>query len=50
MKKAPRETEPEEAKKKDPRGPKVLSAQGFGHIRADCGNLKQGKGKVQCDS
>jgi hypothetical protein len=31
MKKAPKESEPDEAE--------------FGHIRANCGNLKQGKGK-----
>jgi hypothetical protein len=46
MKKAPRESEPEEAEKKDPRGPWCFECSGFGHIRADCGNLKQGKGKA----
>jgi hypothetical protein len=46
MKKAPKESEPEEAKKKDPRGPRCFECSGFGHIRADCGNLKQGKGKA----
>jgi hypothetical protein len=46
MKKAPRESEPEEAEKKDPRGPRCFECSGFGHIRADCGNLKQGKGKA----
>jgi hypothetical protein len=45
MKKVPREVEPEEAEKKDPRGPRCFECSGFGHIRADCGNLKQGKGK-----
>jgi len=45
-KKAPRESEPEEAKKKDPRGPRCFECSGFRHIRADCGNLKQGKGKA----
>jgi hypothetical protein len=46
MKKAPREAESEEAEKKDPRGPKCFECSGFGHIRADCGNLKKGKGKA----
>jgi hypothetical protein len=36
LKKAPRESKPEEAKKKDPRGLRCF----------DCGNLKQGKGKA----
>jgi hypothetical protein len=45
MKKAPREAEPEEEEKKDPRGPRCFECSGFGHIRADCGNLKKGKGK-----
>jgi hypothetical protein len=46
MKKAPREAESEEAEKKDPRGPKCFERSSFGHIRADCGNLKKGKGKA----
>jgi hypothetical protein len=46
MKKAPREVEPEEEEKKDPRGPRCFECSGFGHIRADCGNLKKGKGKA----
>jgi hypothetical protein len=46
IKKAPRESEPEEAEKKDPRGPRCFECSGFGHIRTDYGNLKQGKGKV----
>jgi len=45
LKKAPREFELEEAKKKDPIGPRCFECSGFGHIQADCGNLKQGKGK-----
>jgi hypothetical protein len=44
LKKAPRESEPKEAEK-DLRGPKCFECSGFGHIRADCGNLMQGKGK-----
>jgi hypothetical protein len=44
QKKAPRESEPEEAEKKDLRGPRCFECSGFGHIRADCGNLKQAKG------
>jgi hypothetical protein len=46
MKKVPREVEPEEAEKKDPKGPKCYECSGFGHIRADCENLKQSKGKA----
>jgi hypothetical protein len=46
LKKAPRESEPEEVEKKDPRGPRCFECWGLGHIRVDCGNLKQGKGKA----
>jgi len=46
IKKTPRESEPEEAEKKDPRGPRCFQCSGFGHIRTDCGNLKKGKGKA----
>jgi hypothetical protein len=46
VKKAPREAEPEEEEKKDPRGPRCFECSGFGHIRANCGNLKKGKGKA----
>jgi chromosome segregation ATPase len=46
MKKASREAEPEEEEKKDPRGPRCFECSRFGHIRADCGNLKKGKGKA----
>jgi hypothetical protein len=46
MKKAPKEPEPEEEEKKDPRGPRCFECSGFGHIWADCGNLKKGKGKA----
>jgi hypothetical protein len=46
IKKAPRESEPEEVEKKDPRGPRCFECSGFGHIRADCRNLMQGKGKA----
>jgi ribosomal protein L12E/L44/L45/RPP1/RPP2 len=45
LKKVPRESEPEEAKK-DPTFPRCFECSGFGHIRANCGNLKQGKGKA----
>jgi hypothetical protein len=37
MKKAPKESEPE---KKDPRGLRCFECLGFGHIGADCENLK----------
>jgi hypothetical protein len=46
VKKPPREDELEEEEKKDPRGPRCFECSGFGHIRADCGNLKKGKGKA----
>jgi hypothetical protein len=46
VKKAPREADPEEEEKKDPRGPRCFECSGFGHIRADCRNLKKGKGKA----
>jgi histone H3/H4 len=46
VKKLLREVEPEEEEKKDPRGPRWFECSGFGHIRADCGNLKKGKGKA----
>jgi hypothetical protein len=41
-----REAKPEEEEKKDLRGPRCFECWGFGHIRADCGNLKKGKGKA----
>jgi hypothetical protein len=44
LKKAIREFEPEEAEKKDPRGARCFECSSFRHIRADSGNLKQGKG------
>jgi len=40
LKKASKEFEPEEAEKKEPRGPRSFECSGFGHIRADRGNLK----------
>jgi len=46
VKKAPRETEQEEEEKKDPRGPRCFECSSFGHIRANCRNLKKGKGKA----
>jgi hypothetical protein len=46
LKNAPRESESEEAEKKDPRGPRCFECSGFWHIQADCGNLKQGKEKA----
>jgi len=45
QKKAPRDSEPEEAEN-DLRGSRCFECSGFGHIRANCGNLKQGKGKA----
>jgi len=46
VKKPPREAEPEEEEKKDHRGSRCFECSGFGHIRADCRNLKKGKGKA----
>jgi hypothetical protein len=46
LEKAPKESEPEEVEKKDPRGPRCFECSGFGYIQANCGNLKQGKGKA----
>jgi hypothetical protein len=40
LKKAPKESEPKDAEKKDPRGPRCFECSDFGHIRADYGNLK----------
>jgi len=46
LKKGPRESEPEEAEKKDPRGLICFECSGFGHIQTNCGNLKQATGKA----
>jgi hypothetical protein len=46
MKKVSREADLEEAEKKDPKGPRCYECSGFGHIWADCENLKQGKGNA----
>jgi hypothetical protein len=46
VKKSPKKAEPEEEDKKDPKGPRCFECSSFGHIRADCGNLKKGKGKA----
>jgi hypothetical protein len=44
MKKSPREAEPEEEDKKDPRAPRCFECSGLD--MANCGNLKKGKGKA----
>jgi hypothetical protein len=46
LKKDPREPEHEEVETKDPRGRRCFECSCFGNIWADCGNLKQGKGKA----
>jgi hypothetical protein len=43
------EAEPEEEKKKDPRGHRCCECSDFGHMRTECANLKQAKG-LQCNS
>jgi hypothetical protein len=45
-KKPLREAEQEDEEKKDPRGPQCFECSGYGHILADCGNLKKDKGKA----
>jgi hypothetical protein len=45
-KKPLREAELEDDEKKDSGGPWCFECSGYGHIRADCGNLKKGKGKA----
>jgi hypothetical protein len=46
VKMAPRESKPGETENKDPRGPRCFERSCFGHMWADCGNLKQAKGKA----
>jgi hypothetical protein len=46
LKKDPKETEPEAAERKDPRGPRCFECLGYEHVMVDCGNLKQVKGKA----
>jgi len=46
LKKALKVSELEEAEKIDPRGPRCFECSSFGHIRANCVNLKQGKVKA----
>jgi len=42
LRETPSEAEPEE----DPRGQRCCECSGFGHMRAECTNLKQAKGKA----
>jgi hypothetical protein len=46
LRETPSEAEPEEDEKKDPRGPRCCECSSFGHMREDCRNLKQAKGKA----
>jgi hypothetical protein len=45
LKKAPHTAMPEEAEKKDTRGPQCFECSGFGHIKTECSNLKKLKVK-----
>jgi hypothetical protein len=40
------EAEPEEEEKEDPRGHRCCGCSSFGHMRTECANLKQAKGKA----
>jgi hypothetical protein len=42
LKKTPRESKPEEAEKKDLRGPRCFECSGFWHIQADMWNSQAG--------
>jgi RNA-binding protein YhbY len=46
LKKGPRDYEPDEVEKKDPRNQRCFECSWFGHMGADNGNLKQVKGKA----
>jgi hypothetical protein len=46
LKKAPQIAEPEQAEKKDPRGPRCYECLGFRHIKTECENLMKIKGKA----
>jgi hypothetical protein len=46
LKKVPKEAESEEVGKKDLRGPKCFECSGYWHVKVDCRNLKQAKGKA----
>jgi hypothetical protein len=46
LKKVPQIAKPEEAEKKDPRGPQCYECLGFGHIKTKCANLNKIKGKA----
>jgi len=46
LKKHPNEAEPNEAKKKDSRGPRCFECSSYRHMKADCGKLKQAKRKA----
>jgi hypothetical protein len=40
LRETPREAKSEEDEKTDPKGPRCYECSGFGHVRADCWNLK----------
>jgi len=46
LKKANHTAKPEEAEKKDPKGPQCFECSSFRHIKTECANLKKLKGKA----
>jgi hypothetical protein len=46
LRETPCEAEPEEEDKEDPRGHRCCECSSFGHMRTECANLKQAKGKA----
>jgi hypothetical protein len=46
LRETPNEAEPEIEEKKDPRGHRCCECSGFGHMRTECANFIQAKGKA----
>jgi len=45
LRETPCEAEPEEEENEDPRGHRCCECSGFGHMRTECANLKQARGR-----